>query len=150
MQKMNFILLNLCLSSNFPIYIILNWNCFFNVDDSIDIMAYTGLLFVAFLFLYSFFKLEIFFLLTKYPFVFKYEAQILDKIKTNIKFKKYFLILTFIVDLFFFVLNYLFFKYNNWNFNSLILIYIFSLGGVFISYVSFLIGPWLENRFKEN
>ena len=150
MQKINFILLNLGLSSNFPVYIILNWNHIFKIDDSVDIMAITGILFIISVFLYTILKLEIFSLFTKYSKFFKYEAQILNNIKSNKKLKKIFLVFACIIDIFFFMLNYFVFKYINWNADFLILMYVFSLGGVFISYVSFFIEPWFKKRFNEN
>lgn len=150
MQKLNFVLLNLVLSSNCPIYIVLNWNLLFNIDDSIDIMAITGLFFLVFLIFYSILKLEIFFLPVKYPQFFKYESEILNKLKSDKKFKTKFLASVFLLDIFFFILNCFVFKYLKWGINSLLHDYVFCLGGALICYVSFLIDPWIKSRFNED
>ncbi|MBS4759326.1 MAG: hypothetical protein KHX03_01345 [Clostridium sp.] len=149
MQKVLFILLNLILSMNLPIWIILNWNGIFNVGDSVDIMAYTGIAYILFSFFYAVFKLEIFSLFVKYSQFFKFTSKFLNDIKLNKKLRNIVLILVFIVDMLFLLLTYFSFKNQGWSIKALPFIYLFSLGGVFISYISFLTEHWLKNRFNE-
>ena len=45
--------------------------------------------------------------------------------------------------------NYFAFKNLGWNIKALPFVYLFSLGGALISYLSFLVTPWIEKRFKN-
>ena len=150
MKQLSFILLNLILSTNLPIWIILNWNKIFNICDSIDIMAYTGIAYILFSIFYVIFKLEIFSLLVKYSQFFKYASKFLNNIICNKKLRNNVLISAFLIDMLFLVLTYFAFKNLGSNTKVVPFIYLFSLGGVFISYLSFLIQPWVKSRFNEN
>ncbi len=149
MRQLSFILLNLIMSTNLPIWIILNWNYILNVGDSIDIMAYTGIAYILFSIFYGIFKLEIFSFFVKYSQFFKYASKFLNNIRCNKKLRNNVLISVFIVDMLFLAMNYFAFKNLGWNIKALPFIYLFSLGGALISYLSFLVTPWIEKRFKN-
>lgn len=149
MKQLSFILLNLIMSTNLPIWIILTWNYILNIGDSIDIMAYTGIAYVLFSVFYGIFKLEIFSFFVKYSQFFKYTSKLLNNIKCDPKLRNNLLISVFIIDILFLVLAYFAFKNLGWNTKALPFLYLFSLGGALTSYLSFLVTPWIEKRFKN-
>ena len=149
MQKIFFILLNILFSTNLPVWLILNWNVIFNVGDSIDIMAYTGLLFVVFLCLYTTLKIEIFSIFENRLKSFQYLSLILVKLKSNKSFCKKFLMSIFFADMLIFLLIFLGFKFLKCDTKELCFYYLFSAGGVFVCYLGYLAEPWIKSRFGE-
>ena len=125
MKQLSFILLNLIMSTNLPIWIILTWNYILNIGDSIDIMAYTGIAYVLFSVFYGIFKLEIFSFFVKYSQFFKYTSKLLNNIKCDPKLRNNLLISVFIVDILFLVLAYFAFKNLGWNTKALPFLYLF-------------------------
>ncbi len=148
MQKTNFVLLNLLLSSNLPAFFILNWNKLCNVEDSLEIMAFTGITYIFFLFINGYIKLDIFSFFNQHDKFFKCEAEILHKLEFNKKFRNNILISIFIIDIISLMLNLFLFQFLSWNFKIFPFWYCTCMGGTLICYLAFLSQPWLKSRFK--
>lgn len=149
MQKFFFILLNLIISSNLSTWIVLSWYQFFNIEESIDIMAYTGLIYIVFSVFYIILKIQLFSILKKYFKIFPYSSAILEKLETNKTFRNKFLISIFLIDLFFLIITFFIYKILGWGTEALLFIYLFNGGGVLICYLSYLVDPWIKSRFNE-
>lgn len=149
MRKFFFILLNLIISSNTLTWAVLNWNKFFNIEDSIDIMAYTGLAAIVFLAFYVILKIELFSILKKHFKTFQYSSVILEKLQKNKSFRNNFLIRILFIDILVFIIIFIIFNTLGWETEGLPLFYLFNGGGVFICYLSYLIDPWIKSRFNE-
>ena len=82
----------------------------------------------------------------------------LDELRSNLKYRIFWLIIFFFFDLILLIIFSLFSLHIIEhtldiysiisNVSSVLIFYIFSFGGVSGSYIAFLIKPWIESRFK--
>ena len=155
MQKILFIILNIILSSNI-IWIIFILPFYFLPDDKgFFILGYGSLLYCI---LISILKISIMDYLynncPKRSFIFNF----LNELRSNIKYRIFWLIIFFFFDLILLIIFSLFSLHIIEhtldiysiisNVSSVLIFYIFSFGGVLGSYIAFLIKPWIESRFK--
>ena len=155
MQNILFVILNFILSSNI-IWLICVLPFYFLPDDKgFFISGYGSLLYCI---LISILKISIMDYLynncQKQSFIYIF----LNELKSNLKYRKFWLILFFLFDLILliiFSLSSLYIIEHTLdidsiisNVSSVLIFYIFSFGGVFGSYIAFLIKPWIEARFK--
>ena len=156
MQKFLFILLNLILSSNF-IWLMFVLPFYFLPDDKGFLIFGFGTL--LYFILISNLKIIIMEYLynncQKQSFIYKF----LNELKSNLKYRICWLILFFFFDLILLIIFYSLYMYFLEdsitpdsiisNISSILIFYIFSLGGVFSSYIAFLIKPWINSRFED-
>ena len=156
MQKILFIILNFILSSNI-IWIIFILPFYFLPDDKgFFISGYGSLLYCI---LISILKISIMDYLynncPKRSFIFNF----LDELRSNLKYRIFWLIIFFFFDFILLIIFYSLYMYFLEdsitpdsiisNISSILIFYIFSLGGVFCSYIAFLIKPWINSRFED-
>ncbi len=156
MQKILFIILNVILSSNI-IWIIFVLPFYFLPDDNgFFIFGYGTLLYCILISILKIIIMEYLYNNSKkQSFIYKF----LNELKSNLKHRILWLNLFFFFDFILLIIFYSLYMYFLEdsitpdsiisNISSILIFYIFSLGGVFCSYIAFLIKPWINSRFED-